>query len=152
MCYTTLMKIYLDTCSLHRPLDDKSQPRIALEAEAILAILSLCEREQLTLVSSEVLTFEVDRNPHPQRKAFATEVLARAKHTIIVSEVVEERAKTLEQDGFKALDELHLASAEAESVDYFCTCDDRFFKKAKARTDITVWVVSPLELAQEVLP
>jgi hypothetical protein len=66
------MKIYLDTCSLHRPLDDKSQPRIALEAEAILAILSLCEQEQLTLVSSEVLTFEVDRNPHPQRKAFVT--------------------------------------------------------------------------------
>ena len=89
------MKIYLDTCSLHRPLDDKSQPRIALEAEAILAVLSLCEREQLTLVSSEVLTFEVDRNPHPQRKAFATEVLARAKHTITVSEAVEHERRVL---------------------------------------------------------
>jgi predicted nucleic acid-binding protein len=133
-------------------LDDKSQPRIALEAEAILAILSLCERDQLSLVSSEVLSFEVERNPHPQRKAFATEVLAQAKYTIVVSEAVEQRAKTLEQDGFKPLDALHLAAAEADAVDYFCTCDDRFFKKAKARTDIEVRVVSPLELAQEILP
>ena len=54
--------------------------------------------------------------------------------------------------GLRHLDALHLAAAEAEAVDYFCTCDDRFFKKAKARTDIAVRVVSPLELAQEVLP
>ena len=37
------MKFYLDTCSLQRPLDDKSQLRIQLEAEAILAILMLCK-------------------------------------------------------------------------------------------------------------
>ena len=146
------MKIYLDTCSLHRPLDDKSQPRIALEAEAMLSILSLCEAGTLTLVSSDILTFEVDRNPHPQRKAFVSEILARAAQTIALSDVIEQRAKALEQDGFKALDVLHLASAEAEHVDYFCTCDDRFLKKAKARTDLGVPVVSPLELAQEILP
>jgi len=28
------MKIYLDMCSLQRPLDTKTQPRIAVEAEA----------------------------------------------------------------------------------------------------------------------
>lgn len=33
------MKIYLDTCSLQRPFDDRSQMRIALEAQAILEIL-----------------------------------------------------------------------------------------------------------------
>ena len=146
------MKIYLDTCSLHRLLDDKSQPRIALEAEAILAILSLCENEQLTLMSSDILTFEVERNPHPQRKAFVSEILVRTKQTIRLSEAVEQRAKILEQGGLKALDALHLAAAEAEQVDYFCTCDDRFLKKARARPDIGVRVVSPLELAQEVLP
>jgi hypothetical protein len=78
--------------------------------------------------------------------------LARTKHTVVVSTAIEHRAKTLEQDGFKALDALHLAAAEAEAVDYFCTCDDRFFRKAKARTDLAVRVVLPLELAQEVLP
>lgn len=41
------MKIYLDCCSLRRPFDDKSQPRIAVEAEAVLVILSLCESNHL---------------------------------------------------------------------------------------------------------
>lgn len=42
LCYTEIykyMKIYLDNCSLQRPLDDKSQIRIRLEAEAILAVI-----------------------------------------------------------------------------------------------------------------
>ena len=34
------MRIYLDCCCLQRPLDDQTQPRIKVEAEAVLAILS----------------------------------------------------------------------------------------------------------------
>jgi hypothetical protein len=30
------MKIYLDMCTIQRPLDTKTHPRIAVEAEAIL--------------------------------------------------------------------------------------------------------------------
>jgi len=44
------MKIYLDCCSLQRPFDDKSQPRIAVEAEAVLVILALCESDRLKLI------------------------------------------------------------------------------------------------------
>lgn len=145
------MKLYLDTCSLNRPLDDKSQPRIALEAEAILAILSHWEAGHVTLVSSEVLTIEIERNPHPQRKAFVMEILARAFETIQITEVIAQRAKYLELDGFTAFDALHLAAAETHQVDYFCTCDDRLYKKAKARNDIRTRVVLPLGLAQEIL-
>ena len=146
------MKVYLDTCTLHRPLDGKSQPRIALEAEAVLAILGLCEQGTVSLVSSDVLVFEVDRNPHPQRKAYVSEVMARASTVIRLDDRVERRAKELEGRGLKALDALHLAAAEAEQVDYFCTCDDRFLKRAKAQPDVTTKVVSPLELAQEIVP
>ena len=146
-----IMRLYLDTYSLHRPLDDKSQPRIALEAEAILAILTACDEGAHTLVSSDILQFEVARNPHPQRKAFVSEIIARATDVISVTESVRKRAKELEQSGMKALDALHLASAEAGSVDCFCTCDDRFLKRAKARTDMRVSVLAPLELAQEIL-
>ena len=35
------MKIYLDMCSLQRPLDTKTQLRIAVEAEAVLIVVSL---------------------------------------------------------------------------------------------------------------
>lgn len=61
------MRVYLDACSLQRPLDDRSQPRVNLEAEAVLTLLRLVEDGQLELVSSEVLEFEVDRTPDAQR-------------------------------------------------------------------------------------
>ena len=51
------MRVYLDTCSLQRPLDDKTHARIALEAEAVLAILALCEHGSLTLISSDIISF-----------------------------------------------------------------------------------------------
>lgn len=146
------MRIYLDTCSVNRPLDDKSQLRIALEAEAILSILSLCDSGAHTLVSSDVLLYEVDRIPHPQRKALANEILARAHERIAVTETIRQRAKELEQNGMKALDALHLASAEAALIDCFCTCDDRLYKRAKDQVDLRVRVLAPLELAQEILP
>lgn len=143
--------MYLDTCSLNRPLDDKTQPRIALEAEAILAVLTLCENGTLSLVSSDILQYEVGRNPHLQRKAYVLEVIARASITVALRDTIEQRAKELERRGFKALDALHLASAEVEHVDYFCTCDDQLLKRAKLQKDMMVTIVSPLELAQEVV-
>lgn len=47
-----------------------------------------------------------------------------------------------------ALDALHLALAEAAGEDYFCTCDDKFLKKAKAMTDLKTKAVSPIELGE----
>jgi hypothetical protein len=35
------MLIYLDMCSIHRPLDDKAQLRIRVEGEAVLGIIAL---------------------------------------------------------------------------------------------------------------
>lgn len=125
--------------------------RIALEAEAVLAILAMCEAGSVSLVSSDVLTFEVDRNPHPQRKAYVSEIIIRAPVVVALSDTIEQRAKVLESRGFKALDALHLAFAEAEQVDYFCTCDDRLLKRAKAQPDLAIKVISPLELAQEIM-
>ena len=144
------MKIYFDTCSLHRPLDNKGPLRIKLEAEAVLGVLAKCEEGSLTLVSSEILSLEVDRNPQPQKRAYVSAILERAPLVIAVDDDIERRAKELEQRGFKAFDALHLASAEAGGVDYFCTCDDRVLKKSRQQPDLSVKVVSPLELANEV--
>jgi hypothetical protein len=93
------VKIYLDTCSLHRPLDNKSQLRIALEAEAVLGILAKCDAGALTLVSSEVLLVEVDRNQQPQRKAYVSSVLGQAKIAITIDDEISLRARDLEKRG-----------------------------------------------------
>ena len=137
-------------CSIQRPLDTKSQPRIAVEAEAILGVLTLCEAGQVELMTSDTLMFELERNPHPVRKEYALKVLTRATVFIQIDNQIEERARALQAEGIKPVDALHLASAVAAKADYFCTCDDRFLKRAKAVDTGQTKVVSPLELITEV--
>lgn len=145
------MKIYLDNCSLQRPLDDKTQPRILLESEAIAIIIRLCESGDLTLVSSPVLRAEISKSPNPRRRELALEILVIAGEDVSMSLEIESLAEEFAKRGFQPIDALHLACAESHPVDYFCTCDDKFLKKAKAQNDLNVKVVSPLELAEEVL-
>jgi predicted nucleic acid-binding protein len=145
------MKVYLDLCSIQRPLDTKSNPRISVEAEAVLGILALCLAGQLDLVSSEALVFETERNPYPVRKQYALEVLSTAKIHVDIDAKVEKRAKELQSGGVKPLDALHLASAEAAQADYFCTCDDRLLKRAQEMVEKQTRVVSPIELIIEVV-
>ncbi|RMD60006.1 PIN domain-containing protein [Candidatus Parcubacteria bacterium] len=144
------MRIYLDVCAIQRPLDTPSHLRIAIEAEAVLGVLALCENGKIEIVSSDALVYETNRNPHPMRREYALAVLALAKEHLEISEEVEQRAAELVEQGFKALDALHLALAEAGRVDYFCTSDDKLLKRARRLGGILVKVVSPLELAEEV--
>ena len=144
-----IMKIYLDTCACQRPLDSKDNVRIVIEAEAVLGIFAMCEARLIDLISSEVLEFEARRTPNLARKKYAFEILAKAKIYIQVDDDVEKRAHELDKRSLKALDALHLALAEKAKADYFCTCDDKFLKKAKAFSDVKTQVVSPLELIEE---
>lgn len=143
------MRIYLDCCSLQRPFDDKSHPRIAVEAEAVLVILSLCESDYLKLISSVALLFEIGRIPDQDRKEDALAILKIAKETVELSQEIEKLARRLEASGLKPLDALHLAFASASKVDYFCTCDDKFLKRAKNFNGLNTKVVSPTELVME---
>jgi predicted nucleic acid-binding protein len=146
------MKIYLDNCCLQRPLDDRSQLRIALEAEAVLSILALCEAGTVDLISSEALMFETQKNPDKSRREYAIEVLRQAKSFIHVYEAIESRSQEFIKVGIKPLDALHLASAEHAQADYICTTDDKFLKKAKALKEIKTKVISPLQLVEEIIP
>ena len=144
------MLIYLDMCSLQRPLDDKRQLRVLLEAEAVLGIIDFCESGRGELVSSDALEYETRRNPHLLRRAFAVSVLAKAVRTIHLSPEILADARSLLQAGLKPLDSLHFAFAIATGADYFCTCDDRLLKRARAIHTEPPKVVSPLELVTEI--
>lgn len=143
------MKIYLDNCSLQRPFDDRRQVRIAVEAEAILTITSLVETDVVKLVSSDTLLFEVRQSPPKASRKYALELLAHSAAQVVLNEDIVQRARELMSEGIKPLDALHLASAEAAEVDYFCTCDDRLLRRAKRIPLLKLRVVSPLELAEE---
>ncbi len=143
------MRIYLDCCSLKRPFDDKSQPRIAVEAEAVLVILALCESDLFKLISSDALLFEIGRIPDQDRKDDALAILKIAKEAVELTPEIEALARRLGASGLKPLDALHLAFASASKVDYFCTCDDKFLKKSKSFDGLNTKVVSPTELVME---
>jgi predicted nucleic acid-binding protein len=143
------MKIYLDCCSLQRPFDDKTQPRIAVEAEAVLVVLALCESGRLNLISSDALLFEIACIPDQHRKDNALAIIKIANETIGLTSEIETLARSLGASGLKPLDALHLAVASSSKLDYFCTCDDRFLKKAKEFKGLHTKVVSPTELVME---
>jgi predicted nucleic acid-binding protein len=144
------MKLYLDTCSLQRPLDSKDQIRITLESEAVLVIIALCEIDLVDLISSEVLLFENRRVTNASRRDYALEVLQNAKHFIRLNDEIKNRAKELSDLGIMALDALHLASAEKAQADFFCTCDDKLLKKARPACEPGMKIVSPIQFLEEV--
>lgn len=113
------MKLYLDLCSIQRPLDDQTQLRVKVEAVAVLSILEHCRTGGAELVSSDALLFEIGRNPHPDRRTFAETAVAIAVVHQPLTPAVEGRASTLEAGGMKPLDALHVASAEAVGAVYF---------------------------------
>lgn len=145
-----MVKVYLDLCAIQRPLDTPNQVRIALEAEAVLGILSFCDTGLIELVSSEALVYEAEQNPLPIRREHSYSVLAKAKTMINMTASVKERASQFLEYSIKPLDAIHLALAEASKVDYFCTCDDQLARRAKRIGDLQVKVISPLDLIQEI--
>ena len=115
----------------------------------MLVILSLCESDHLKLISSDALLFEIGRIPDQDRKEDALAILKLAKETVELSQEIETLARSFESSGLKPLDALHLAFASVSKVDYFCTCDDKFLKKAKGFNELNTKVVSPTELVME---
>lgn len=136
-------------CAVQRPLDDRTQVRVRLEAEAVLGLLAHCHAGGARLAGSDALAFEAGRTPHPLRRNYAEAVLAGAAARQTLTAGVEVRAGQLVAAGLTPLDALHLASAEAVGADYFCTCDDRLLRRGRVLAALPLQAVSPLELVAE---
>jgi predicted nucleic acid-binding protein len=80
------------------------------------------------------------------------EALVQAQHFIEISDAIEQLARSFVNQGLKPLDALHLACAVDAQADYFCTCDDRFYRRAKQIIVGKTRVVSPLELIEVIEP
>lgn len=133
-------------------MDDQTQFRIHMEAEAVIGVLAWCQAGNAELVNSVALGYEVDHNPHPARKAFIQEALLQSKIVIQASDSVEQLARRYCAYGIKALDALHLACAVEARATYFCTCDDRFLRRAKQIGTGQTEVLAPLELIEVIEP
>ena len=113
------MLVYFDTCAAQRPLNDLSHLRVRLEADAVIALIELCETGPLELAASAVHDAENAENPYPDRHAHAADVLSLASHYVPTTPEVVARAAEYGRDGIKRLDALHLASAVVSGATFF---------------------------------
>ena len=137
------VQLYLDVCCLNRPFDDWGQPRIRLEAEAVLEILERCQKRDWQLINSFALIKEIQRTTDSNRRQQVTAALNLTNRTIEQTPEVITRAQELIQVGFKNFDALHLACAEQGQVDAFLTTDDRLLRRAKS-ISMSITVENPL--------
>jgi len=140
----------MDICCFNRPFDDLSQDRIYLEAEAVLSIISHCEKDKWVLVSSGAIDFELSKLPDIDRFEQIQTLYAVASNRIKLTEQAEKRAAFFQQNGIKPLDSLHLALAETDKVDVFLTTDDRLLRMGK-KLNLIIKVDNPVSWLMEVM-
>lgn len=146
------MRVYLDMCCLKRPFDDQAQPRIHLESEAVLTLLS-APPEKVEHLRSAALDLENDQNPVVLRAAKVGRWLQSLPLVDLPDALMEPRTVELMNLGFKNFDAFHVACAELGGAEVFCTCDDRLLAAAaRHANDLKVRVLNPIRLAQEIFP
>lgn len=142
--------VYLDACCLNRPFDDQSQPRIHIEAEAILLIFAQVSAEGCDWVGSEVLAYEIQQMPDMERKAHIQLLLQGLRRVVPLTRGIEQRGEELENLGFTAYDALHIASAEAANVEVLLTTDDKMLRRAHRNAEkIGTSVRNPVDWLRE---
>jgi predicted nucleic acid-binding protein len=140
-------RIYLDTSIYNRPFDDRTQPKIFLETQAVILILQMVEAKLIELVSSSVLEYENSQNPYAIRQRFMNQYLQMAIMRQQVNDPIRQRAEQLEQQGIKPIDALHVACAEAANSNYFITCDKRLINRCQ---ELTIVTLNPVDFIVEI--
>jgi len=145
------VKVYLDTCALNRPFDDRTQARIRLEAEAVLTILGHVASGAWQLAGSDMLEYETEQNTDIERRDRVADLAAMAQTYVGLGPPHIRRAMGLKALGFRTKDAFHVACAESACADVLLTTDDRFLRTAsRKRHQLRVPVRNPLDWLREV--
>jgi predicted nucleic acid-binding protein len=145
-----MIRVYLDTCCLNRPLDDQSQDRVRLESEAVVVILRQVARGEWTLIGSSAIDDEIAAIRDQERQEQVQEFARTATEHIRLTADCRRRGLLLERMGFKGYDSVHIACAEAAVADVLLTTDDAFVRRARRlRQDLRVHVANPLTWLKE---
>jgi len=142
------MKIYLDNCCFNRPFDDQSQLRIKLESEAKLKIQTDIQAGNLDLVWSYILEAENEANPFEERKRAIREWKNYTIMEINEETALLDKAKMLNQMGFRSKDALHISCAISAGCQYFLTTDDKILNKNVLIEELTI--IDPIGFIREV--
>lgn len=143
--------MYLDICVLKRPFDDQTQPRVRLEADAVLELLA-ASPERVTFVHAAAQDLENALNPLAWRAARVASWLAAVPRADAKADDLARRTQQLMSVGFRNFDAFHLACAEFANADVLVTADDRFLALGRRHAElVAVRVIDVVTLAQEVI-
>ena len=120
------------------------------EAEAILAILAHCQKNEWTLTSSDMIDYELSRLTDSMKLQKIRGIYSIAGERITVTQEVKCLSRTFQQHGVKLLDSLHLALCEVYSRDILLTTDDNFIRAARRRK-INTCIANPVTWLMEVM-
>lgn len=140
------MRIYLDACCLSRPFDEKTQPKVRLESEAVLIILKDVHDGRYELVISEILEVENENNPDAEERAEVRTFLRLAHRRVAMTAKEISRADEVVSLGFGAYDAFHVACAESAGADYLLSTDDDMVRLGeKHRGKLGIGVMNPVK-------
>jgi predicted nucleic acid-binding protein len=135
-------------CALKRPFDDQRQGRILIETAAVTRILEAAASGTLILCHSAALVAENRRNPNQRRRTRVETLLDWVGKPTPATSAVLDRAEDIVRQGFRDMDALHLAFAEALRADWFITVDDQLLSRA-ASVKLGVPVTDVIEFVRE---
>ena len=116
----------------------------------VLQVLEQVQLGSLKLVKSMALQLEISHMPYGERQNFCEVLLEQITENLEMNDEIAQLARGYTSKGIKSLDALHLAYAVGYEINYFCTCDDRFLKKAtEIETGLTK-VFNVVDLIQNV--
>ena len=146
-----MKKIYLDVCCFNRPFDDQTQDRIKLESEAIILLLKHVEEENLFLIGSAVVNYEISKIPNIERKIRVGHLANLANEVIKLNDTAIERAKVIKNMGFNTYDALHIACAVQGKADVFLTTDDKIQRLGIIHAqNLNIRIENPIKWIREI--
>ena len=141
------MRLYLDNCCFNRPFDDQSTLTIRLETEAKLHIQAAIHAGQYALGWSYILDYENAANPLDERRNEIQKWETLADSFVVETPAILSAMTEIVATGFKAVDALHIACAQALECEYFLTVDKGILKKAKAVAGMQI--LNPIDFVIE---
>jgi len=140
------VRVYLDACVLNRLTDLASSERVAQEKDACIELFRLIREGVVEWSASTALHFELQNNPHDERRSDALELLGYASELIEPEDDTTARAFALHAAGYGEFDALHIAFAEQAGAEILLTTDDRLLRRAmRNAANLRVEVMNPVE-------
>jgi predicted nucleic acid-binding protein len=138
-----MFKVYLDNCCYNRPYDDCSQLSVKKEADSVEYINELIQYGAISLTTSYILLYEVNKISDLYKKEQIYEMLKYTSRYIDINrkDIIEKMSIEIQKSGIKMYDAFHVACAVFSNCDYFITTDKRLLNY---RTD-KIEMVNPIK-------